>query len=551
LLGSVREQESVPTQRSTILSLQSIADRVPASAAAAQGSPTQQVRRSRVQLKAAVRTMSYDDQLAVLTPHDGVQGRSDSASSPRSELADTPQSERAVGGGRATEQVQLKETNAPATADAPSDVSPVSQAPALEPIAPERAGAQVADGGGVRSSDDWERVAPQAQAERADGPLDEKALQKALKKLQEMSPRLDPAWVEACQRALGVPPTGGFTRAFLQAVATFERDRMGRKKKLKGLPDKAVRQALADAHAELQEVEEHFKAPEAERSSKAADKVPAWLSSGVVASGLAKNWDEFAGQFRKTELCGQTVHGHKLMIERIQVAEQYLERKFQLKGSALGEAVGCTAVADLRAPEKPGYHPTGFALDVNAADNPWIFGQDGRDEANARTKDVIARAVCFMGYGHELDLKKLEKLSQTMTTDEMYDHLQASNVALRNYRLLAGDDQAIEAQWQLAPDEAKQQGDAAWWSQRITQDDALLAYQGKDERKKSNWDAESSTNKGFMTMRQELVVALRDVGGLIWGGCDMGGDSGDMMHFDARTISEAKKLVSAAKEAKG
>lgn len=37
---------------------------------------------------------------------------------------------------------------------------------------------------------------------------------------------------------------------------------------------------------------------------------------------------------------------------------------------------------------------------------------------------------------------------------------------------------------------------------------------------------------GFLDLRQELVEAMHDVGGLRWGAADLGGESGDMHHFD-------------------
>lgn len=36
---------------------------------------------------------------------------------------------------------------------------------------------------------------------------------------------------------------------------------------------------------------------------------------------------------------------------------------------------------------------------------------------------------------------------------------------------------------------------------------------------------------GFLTMRANVVRALRDVG-VRWGGMDFGGENGDIMHFD-------------------
>jgi len=38
--------------------------------------------------------------------------------------------------------------------------------------------------------------------------------------------------------------------------------------------------------------------------------------------------------------------------------------------------------------------------------------------------------------------------------------------------------------------------------------------------------------QGFLNLREELVVAMTDVGGLRWGASDFGAESGDIQHFD-------------------
>ena len=51
---------------------------------------------------------------------------------------------------------------------------------------------------------------------------------------------------------------------------------------------------------------------------------------------------------------------------------------------------------------------------------------------------------------------------------------------------------------------------------------------------RDNWPNRrpDGTFREFMNLRRELVIALRDYGGLQWGACDLGeSQSGDMMHF--------------------
>jgi len=49
--------------------------------------------------------------------------------------------------------------------------------------------------------------------------------------------------------------------------------------------------------------------------------------------------------------------------------------------------------------------------------------------------------------------------------------------------------------------------------------------------------------KGLTTQSTELIVALRDVAGLSWGGTEMSeGLSGDFMHFDCRGTAVGQRI---------
>jgi hypothetical protein len=75
---------------------------------------------------------------------------------------------------------------------------------------------------------------------------------------------------------------------------------------------------------------------------------------------------------------------------------------------------------------------------------------------------------------------------------------------------------------------------AAQWRAQIEADYRSYASRG------SNFDRTGAGARTSMTVTDhhlELVRALRDAGGLAWGGSDIPGEqAGDFMHFDTRTI---------------
>ena len=43
-------------------------------------------------------------------------------------------------------------------------------------------------------------------------------------------------------------------------------------------------------------------------------------------------------------------------------------------------------------------------------------------------------------------------------------------------------------------------------------------------------------------MKAQTVAAMRDAAGLRWGGADLGGDNGDLMHFDGHDMQKAGQI---------
>jgi len=91
-----------------------------------------------------------------------------------------------------------------------------------------------------------------------------------------------------------------------------------------------------------------------------------------------------------------------------------------------------------------------------------------------------------------------------------------------------------------APQKAKAKG-AARWNKTVADDEQWLT-------KKMAAGVKDEGNAGFMDFQKELIIALRDASGLRWGGSDLGGDNGDLMHFDGGTMELAKRLRNKTRE---
>src|SRR5690606_8411081 len=96
---------------------------------------------------------------------------------------------------------------------------------------------------------------------------------------------------------------------------------------------------------------------------------------------------------------------------------------------------------------------------------------------------------------------------------------------------------------EACPAAAKKRG-AAWWKAAMKKDEKFLLGRMTDA------DGKESKGAGFMDYEKETVTALRDAAGLRWGGADLGGDSGDLMHFDGGTMGTAIALRNATRKAR-
>lgn len=353
----------------------------------------------------------------------------------------------------------------------------------------------------------------------------------------------DPAWVALLQAALGAPPTGVLDSATIQKVAEFQTTAGT---KATGVVNKDTLARLREAYPTLAESKNKERADLDVKGKKAGAETSADPIEDEAAqkSGF-KSMNAYVATFVRGTFLGDSVTGHPNFIGRLGAAERALQVQFPGEsGKDLGARLG-SSVSNSYRPSEPGkpqaYHGLGHALDINKSTNPWVVGNPDAKKANAPTTKIIEHACDFMGQGAAFSPKDLAKWAEDLPTEELWAKIEQSNQSLIAYRQMAKDPAAIKAQFerrQAGKNPMKdERAELSYWLKKVPFHDKML------RGNKSNWKG-NTKNLGFFDHSKVLISALRDAGGLAWGGVDLGErQSSDMMHFDNRNEGSASKLM--------
>ena len=219
-----------------------------------------------------------------------------------------------------------------------------------------------------------------------------------------------------------------------------------------------------------------------------------------------------------------------------------------LSPAELGQALGITEVHKgyRRTKTNDSQHNFGLGIDISYDPNPWIRG--------SKVLEVIKDASLlhgrsvpdFAGAGYAQ--KYLFSLSSKYSTDQIHDILRQHHEDFVNYLSYANNLTKIKellsrsASAGLVKDRESLDAAAARWQRKIK---AHLADMKGDLTFLRNNGTRRNPLNGFLSHKKELVVALRDKACLAWGAVDLGegvGASGDVMHFDMRSISPFSKI---------
>jgi D-alanyl-D-alanine carboxypeptidase len=281
-----------------------------------------------------------------------------------------------------------------------------------------------------------------------------------------------------------------------------------------------------------------------EQGSGGSEALTAQMEAALPKGMKLDEW--FAGHVPDATFLGLRIRAsggtspgvHENFLAQLQKAEAALRAKFPGQDDdAIRAQLGVTDIAGLRPPKlatggsMPSMHCFGMAVDINPATNPFV----GNKKVKKSVKDPAARAAIaanraprvieramLLVHGEQFDA---ESKLDADNVEQAYDlHARASG-ALADYLKLvdAGDAELLPM-----VERAQATGDPhdlAWWRERIAKDKQVLPlgdlYRHHDP-----------SQKGYMDLAKELVLALTQEGGLLWGGTYR--TAKDMMHFDYR-----------------
>lgn len=284
------------------------------------------------------------------------------------------------------------------------------------------------------------------------------------------------------------------------------------------------------------------------------------LAGGVGIDGLAQTWDGFLNQMAEINFLGRPVVGHTAFLRRLDIAQRWLMSRHpgiaakRIQVGRPGQDSQWRASSRKASP-----HAFGMAVDINAGENPWLNNPDARyRDRNTFYAWIIWRAVWLMGSAMPITPAESHRRAGSrssqrdrntpQSTEEIWTYFNDANRATLAYLQLAGNRTAVAERLrnlgprpsQLDPSGSSAENIGAYLPAAIPIDRLALGSTALDDwmrvidHDKAHWPNRESdgTIKGFFNLDKELVIALRDHGGLQWGACDLGRtQSGDMMHF--------------------
>jgi N-acetylmuramoyl-L-alanine amidase len=296
---------------------------------------------------------------------------------------------------------------------------------------------------------------------------------------------------------------------------------------------------------------------------------------------------------KSASVLGKSIGGglHPDFRKKLEQGEQAVARLIHPDGSPVTAAEwGVKSIGGYQRREgRGGWHPWGLAIDVDYLENPYIMHESGEPDMDKRLKPVYHRIARLMLERDSVIPEEITKTQKGETkadrTSRLYDALLAESRAMVAYFALMSDAAKVQKQLdEIAGDSSSRvlaeanPKDAKGLQQLMLRDYVTLSgregpaiagltypdpakllgklvgqapfYVGKGKDEKAYQDSISrrAPERGFLTIRKEIVMGLTSAN-LRWGAIDLGGASGDVMHFDdgngrlAGNIAAAKKAA--------
>jgi hypothetical protein len=349
--------------------------------------------------------------------------------------------------------------------------------------------------------------------------------------------RFDPEWLATAQRNLGViDATGAFNTETLRAM----RARSGNAAlDVAGVMDERLLSSLAPGTPFHEGTEvgtiARRQAPAAGATSP-KDRTAQDLGYASFAAYRAA-WGDDPVTFLGNDF---GTPAHPYLRSRIRVAETYLRNRVrspdgqQLDDAGIMRAINWNGRGNASYAHEPRNHMThqhamGLAIDIDPGQNPYLFDHS---VANADFwitffEHLFQHATRLYG-GEPLTAATLNQWSKQSSTEELFQRVTASSQAFARMLALsarASGDESVTGEISTSLARVGYTGQAL-----TTAVHEIAVANHHFHQQQGRARAQAPTN-----LTQEMVIALRDVAGLAWGGTEMSSiENGDFMHFDCR-----------------
>jgi len=355
---------------------------------------------------------------------------------------------------------------------------------------------------------------------------------KVLNALRAATHRFDPKWLAEAQGKLGVSDaSGAMNTETLRKLREHAGDqKLGADKIL----DRAFLNQVLEGEPFLHS-EEGFKhqAPDGSASTNADHAAQAAGYASYAAYKKDMHDFKFLGVKGRFQV-------HDYLKARLEAAEGFLRSRHPGKDDKdIVKAIGWngTIVGSYGADEASvaqgmaHMHTMGLAVDFDPEANPYIFDKSnygsGADWWYGWYHDMFRNSVRVYG-GEAITEQSMMEWSQKLSTEELQARIEQASQSFEKYLSLGEKDkETIVATLKGAGFSDVEANDQA---------DQLKGHSGKYKKSARDiFNVRGNGAHGITNLRQELLVALRDVAGLAWGGTEMSGvENGDFMHFDCR-----------------
>ena len=375
---------------------------------------------------------------------------------------------------------------------------------------------------------------------------------KVLNAIRKEPRRFDPAWMLLAQQNLGVvDATGAMNTETLRAM----RKKAGRHlEKDDIMHDDALLASFAAGQPFFAGTEtgEHQKKPPKAGANSNKDKAVQELGFESFAE-YRKLWGNDSVEFMGHDF---GTPAHPYLRSRLKVAEAYLRQRITgPKGEKLTDAditkrlgwnttgkesYGNASYAHAAGNENTHQHAMGLAIDIQPAQNTYMF--ESASGWVSYFEELSTYAHKIFG-GEILHPKTLFHWADEMSTEELYLKVKSGSdsfAQLLTYSHgLGGNEQNADLLEKI--EKAGYKGAEA---KKVAHKIALADKDFHLQEGRRNAAAP-------MNLNEEMLIALRDVAGLAWGGAEIAeGENGDFMHFDCRNTDFGNKVYHAGKNHK-